>query len=369
MGKLRVVYVYRGTNSDYMAEFLNAMSKHVSVFTAVPSKDESIVSRLDAEVGVYRFAAPRVLSLRNIGAMYKLIRYINDVKPDIVHLQTGIIWELALKCLIRDVMFVVTVHEPVKPASHQVIDTTSTPQVFLTAALRVADALIVHAPQVRDLIVRRFPRLLRGKPLFCVPLGVISRYGAGEASVVAKGANVLLFGTISAYKGVETLIEAEALIREAIPQVKIIIAGNCLKPGRYERLVADGQHIDLRLKRQDDDETRDLFRWADVLVLPYTGATQSAVVQLGFSFGVPPVVTNVGGLPDVVKNEKNGLVVEPRDPVALAKSVVRLLSDQALRRKTIENIVMCRESIYNWDNIARQVTDIYKTVLNERPHY
>jgi len=82
---------------------------------------------------------------------------------------------------------------------------------------------------------------------------------------------------------------------------------------------------------------------------------------------VPPVVTNVGGLPDVVKNEENGLVVEPSDPVALAKAAVRLLSDQVLREKVIKNIVVCRETVYNWNNIAQGIADAYDSLLRPSP--
>ena len=62
-------------------------------------------------------------------------------------------------------------------------------------------------------------------------------------------------------------------------------------------------------------------RWADVLALPYIEASQSAVLKQGFSFGVPAVVTRVGGLPDEVRDGENGLMIEPLDPPALADRV------------------------------------------------
>ena len=66
---------------------------------------------------------------------------------------------------------------------------------------------------------------------------------------------------------------------------------------------------------------------ADVVVLPYISATQSAVVQLAYAHGIPVIVSRVGGLPDVVRPEETGLLVPPNDPVALAAAIGRFFHD------------------------------------------
>ena len=264
---------------------------------------------------------------------------------------------------LRDTPFVVTCHDPLKHSRHRLIDLRETPQFLLNRNLTMADAVIVHSPTLKRVVETEFGHLLEGKPVFVVPHGVLSRYGVGEASAVPKRANVLLFGRVEAYKGVEYLIQAEPLIREALPEVRIVVAGPCPERARYEGQVSPGQHIDLRLQRQSDEEVAELFAWADVLALPYTDASQSAVLMHGFAYGLPSVVTRVGGLPDVIDDGDNGLLVPPRDPRALADGIVRLLSDVELRRKIIANVVTGRETTYHWDPIARQTLRVYESLL------
>ena len=76
-----------------------------------------------------------------------------------------------------------------------------------------------------------------------------------------------------------------------------------------------------------DREIEKYFAACDLVVLPYVSATQSGIVQIAYGFEKPVVVTNVGGLPDVVEDEKTGYVVEPENPDALADAVVRYFAE------------------------------------------
>jgi glycosyltransferase involved in cell wall biosynthesis len=173
----------------------------------------------------------------------------------------------------------------------------------------------------------------------------------------------LFFGGLSKYKGVEDLIKAEPLIRARMPQATIRIAGFSANPKYHHSLVSTGQHIEFLFGRQTDEMVPKLFEWADVLVLPYIEASQSGVLLLGMAFGVPPVVTNVGGLPDVVVDRQNGLVVQPHDVQGLADAVVRLLSEQRLRHHVIENLVVDGRTTYSWDSIAARTVDVYRQLV------
>jgi glycosyltransferase involved in cell wall biosynthesis len=85
------------------------------------------------------------------------------------------------------------------------------------------------------------------------------------------------------------------------------------------------------------DEQAALFREAAVVVLPYLEASQSGVVPIACAFGKPVVVTDVGGLPEVVEDGVTGFVVAPGDETALADAIVRVLSDDDLRRRLGDN--------------------------------
>lgn len=82
-----------------------------------------------------------------------------------------------------------------------------------------------------------------------------------------------------------------------------------------------------------------------MIVLPYIQASQSGVLHLVMAFAIPPVVTSVGGLPDVVMNDLNGLVVAPYDYQGLAQTVVRMLSDLDPRKRAIEILTLGKATI------------------------
>jgi glycosyltransferase involved in cell wall biosynthesis len=72
-----------------------------------------------------------------------------------------------------------------------------------------------------------------------------------------------------------------------------------------------------------NEEVGRWFSAADVVVLPYTSATQSGIVQIAFGLGTPVIVTNVGGLPEAVDDGRTGFVVPPEDAGALAEAILR----------------------------------------------
>jgi glycosyltransferase involved in cell wall biosynthesis len=177
---------------------------------------------------------------------------------------------------------------------------------------------------------------------------------------------VLMFGGLHEYKGIEYFVRSEPIVRCAVPGVKFLLAGYTSEPDYYRGLMKPGQHMEMRLSRQTEEDVRELFNWADALVLPYVRASQSGVLQLGFSFGVPAVVTNTGGLPDVIRHESNGLVVPVKDHAGLAAAIVRILTDIPLRSRMIEQIKKDRETRFNWHGIASETVRLYEEVLAHR---
>lgn len=362
---MKVLHIARGFG-DYLIGLLNGVAELTTVHVALATADEWMLSSLNENVRVFRSEAPRVSNPANLVTLWSVAKYIRSLRPDIIHFQCGVIWELALARLFPATPIVVTIHDVTRhPNVHKLSQKLF--QYPIDHAAGIADAIIVHGDQIKAAATARFEIPRAKAKFFSIPHGVIARYGSGIGRVnVAQGGNVLMFGSINRYKGVEYLVAAEPLIRARLPNVNICIAGSPASHSYHSELLASGQKIDLKLRRQADDEVTELFRWADVVVLPYIEASQSGVLQLAFSFGVPTVVTSVGGLPEVVIHEKNGLVVPPRDASALADAVIRMLSDTELRRRAIDNIVLDRESRFSWPQIARSTVDVYSECLESR---
>lgn len=126
---------------------------------------------------------------------------------------------------------------------------------------------------------------------------------------------VLFFGFIRDYKGLDLLLEAFADKRFAVPHLKLIIAGEFYSdPKPYLDLIQKLKLKDRVILRTDfipDDMVRYYFCAADVVAQPYKHATQSGVTQICYHFNRPMLVTNVGGLPEIVPHNKVGYIAEP----------------------------------------------------------
>ena len=126
---------------------------------------------------------------------------------------------------------------------------------------------------------------------------------------------LLFFGFIRDYKGLDLVLEAMADPRVKELNFKLIVAGEFYTDAQpYWDMITNLGIADKLILKTDfipDDEVRYYFCAADMVVQPYKHATQSGVTQICYHFDRPMLVTNVGGLPEIVPNGKVGYVVEP----------------------------------------------------------
>ena len=143
---------------------------------------------------------------------------------------------------------------------------------------------------------------------------------------IAYGDKVLLFfGFIREYKGLKHLLKAMPILKQTLSNVKLLIVGDFGDDKQdYLNLIQElGIHSMLEIYDEyiPDQEVEKYFTACDLVVLPYESATQSGIVQVAYDFEKPVVVTNVGGLPEVVEDGKTGYIVEPQKPARLAEKI------------------------------------------------
>jgi len=143
---------------------------------------------------------------------------------------------------------------------------------------------------------------------------------------------ILFFGFIREYKGLDMLLEAMALLRDQIPNSKfqipkLLIAGEFYKDRKlYDDIIEKHQlqsNIILHTNFIADSEVKYYLSVADFVIQPYRSATQSGVTPLAYHFEKPMLVTNVGGLPDLVPDGKVGLIAEP-NAESIAQKIIEL---------------------------------------------
>ncbi len=169
--------------------------------------------------------------------------------------------------------------------------------------------------------------------------------------------NILFFGLIRTYKGLDILLEAFGKLPE---DYQLIIAGEPYGSfDKYQEIIdrlPGKDRIFMDLKYIKDSEVTDYFSAADVAVLPYRSATQSGISSVSYHFEVPMIVTDVGGLKETIGDRGTGLVASEGTPEAIHAEILKYFNDTEIRQMCIENIRSEKERL-SWKTFARKLTE------------
>jgi glycosyltransferase involved in cell wall biosynthesis len=173
-----------------------------------------------------------------------------------------------------------------------------------------------------------------GEKLVVIPNGIPAPAGQVIASDSPDAPPLVgSVGRLESPKGYEYLVDAAALVGERVPDVRVRLVGDGVLRGALgARVVAAGLDGRVELAGWSDEPLAEIAAM-DVYVVSSVTETTNLTVLEAMALGKPVVVTNVGGLPEVVEDGVTGLVVPPRDPGALADAVVSLLGDPELRAR------------------------------------
>ena len=170
---------------------------------------------------------------------------------------------------------------------------------------------------------------------------------------------LLLFcGLVRPYKGLDVLLEAVALLKRPF---HLLVAGEFWQGGQagYQAQISRlglTERVSIIDNYLPDEQLAASIDRANVVVLPYRSATQSAVVQMAFGRGKPVITTDVGGLAEAVEDGRTGLVVPPENPLALAKAIDRYFAE-ALEQPFSDNIKQ-RESQFSWTRLSQSLQSL-----------
>jgi glycosyltransferase involved in cell wall biosynthesis len=169
---------------------------------------------------------------------------------------------------------------------------------------------------------------------------------------------ILFFGFIRHYKGLDILLKAMSDERIRNSGIKLLIAGEFYENRKqYDDQIEHLQLKDQLYLRTDfiaDSEVRYYLSAADFVIQPYRDATQSGVTPLAYHFEKPMLVTNVGGLADMVPNRKAGIVSEP-DPTSIATGILDLYQ---LGESHFINGLQEEKKKYSWQILVQKILQL-----------
>jgi len=230
---------------------------------------------------------------------------------------------------------------------------------FTRYAFNAADAFIVQSGSVE----RDLNAFLPGARYALVPHPVYEMFGESMAKAEARsklGVSdervILFFGYVRRYKGLHILLDAMPSILKSI-KVKLLVVGEFYDDEqKYRQQIADAHLENDVVVRSDyvpNEEVSLYFSAADVVVLPYVSATQSGIIQIAYQFDKPVIATDVGGLAEVVLNNRTGFIVRPEAPQEVADAVVRFYEGK--REAEFVRNVREEKKKYSWENLVQAI--------------
>ncbi len=232
-----------------------------------------------------------------------------------------------------------------------------------SAVLKKGDMFIVQSREdEEDLLTIKEDALFKRTPhptYNAFRLTGMSRAEARELlGIPADKRVILFFGFVREYKGLKHLINAMPRINSETGAGLLIVGDFGDDRGEYTALIEKNGVADCVTTVEGyipDREVEKYFAACDIVALPYESATQSGIVQIAFGFEKPVIVTNVGGLPEVVTDKATGYVVAPRDPDALADAAAEFFSGDADRMETAINKEAYR---FSWDRMSEAIGEL-----------
>lgn len=175
---------------------------------------------------------------------------------------------------------------------------------------------------------------------------------------------LLFFGFVREYKGLKHLLKAMPSIAEKEPNCRVMVVGSFGDDkDTYLNLINElniSKYVFLKDTYTPDNEVEKYFAACDLVVLPYEDATQSGIVQIAYGFDKPCLVTNVGGLPDVVENNVTGYVVRAFDAQAISDAVIDYFENN--RSVDMQKGVHNASEKYSWEHMVTTVESLFEIV-------
>ena len=235
-------------------------------------------------------------------------------------------------------------------------------------ALRRASAVTANSTATKDKVNVLTQSRVEAE---LIPMGVDIR--APDRKAVASirvrfagsGPMVVFLGRVVEEKGVLDLVRAFASIRGRFPTARLVVVGRGIDSDTVTQLAVD-LGLDTAIDQPGWTDPCEVVNWftaADVVVAPSWFEAQGLSVMEAQAAGAAVVATNVGGIPDVVQDGRTGILVEPRDPGALAAAVISLLDDPAGAAAIGQRAAEQARQRFSRQATARAFESLYNRVL------
>ncbi len=255
---------------------------------------------------------------------------------------------------------IIEFHEVVDPLESSILPIKTYSRIMGKFIRKLASHYVVHSGADRELISRiyRIPE----ESISIIPHGIYDHYkrvvNAKKRLGIKEEFVILFFGLLRPYKGVKYLIKAfEMLPEDMVKKSRLLIVGETWEDRESVRVAEESSYRDkitIVNRYVPDSEVSLYFSASDVLVLPYTRASQSGVAHIAMSFGLPIIATKVGGVKEALLNYEGTHFIEPKSAESIAMAIERVYAGKCKNYPPPESL--------RWSNVAKKWIQLLESI-------
>ena len=335
----------------HMAKQLTKKGHEVHIITTLYDKKIAGESK-EHGFYVHRIVCKKVRFFGIILFWLKALICLNKIDPDAIHVQSigmGIPAYLA-KVFIKK-QYVVCGH------GSDVYLPWKSKKIISKIVIKNAAVVIALSRDMEEKIKKIYRRDVK-----IIPNGIDVELFRNKSENRNNDKKIILFvGTLRPIKGVIYLIEAMGIIRQSIPDVRLLIVGDGEDRDKLKEIVdkSDLKECIHFVGKIQNEKIPEYMAKSDIFILPSLSEGLPVVILEAMASGLPIIATNVGGLPDIIKNGENGFLIERGKPEEIAEKVSIILKNNILKER-MNNNNKEKSKEYSWEIITKKLEEIYQ---------
>lgn len=308
---------------------------------------------------IYR-TSNKTYSISNLLIQFKLAKLFKNLNPEIIHCNNFLNYNFSFFLKTTKTPKILTVHDPLPHSGEKSRKKENIRKLNFNYFDKI---ILLNRNQTEEFLASTTGP---SKEIFYSRLGAYTylKTYIKQNRLNKTKFNVLFFGRISPYKGVEELCKAFKELSMEYIEAKLVIAGS--GPFWFDTTeYINSNNITFINRFISNSELVGLIDDSSFVVCPYKDATQSGVIMTSFALNKPVIATNVGGLKEMITHKKTGLLIEPNNTQELYLNIKYLFENPEILEEMEKNIIeMNKNGFLSWSNIAKDLVLTYKQIKN-----